>query len=156
MKRLQFHGAKYAACLSILEEIENSLILGMYLAAHVERLYQAIRSKALVQYFQPYSTAKMTKMAQAFNTSFEELEREIIPLIQEGHLNARIDSVNKILFAKRTDPRIQTFERAIEFGKMIWQRQAEALISRTVIQKAELAVTGEPQIKVVDYFHFIS
>lgn len=137
----RFHESKYASCLHILQEIKNVLLLDMYLAPHVERLYRAIRNKALVQYFEPYSTASMHKMAQAFNTTVEDLEKEVITLIYDGHIKARIDSHNKILYAKNVDPRTLTFERAIKMGK-VWQRQMQALISRTAILNAGLAVTS--------------
>jgi len=136
----RFYESKYASCLSILQEIKNSLLLDMYLAPHVERLYRAIRNKALVQYFEPYSTASMHKMAAAFNTSVNELEREITTLIYDGHIKARIDSHNKILYAKNTDPRTLTFERAIKMGKL-WQRQTQALIARAAILNAGIVLT---------------
>lgn len=135
----RFHESKYASCLSILQEIKSVLQLDMYLAAHVERLYRLIRNKALIQYFEPYSSASMHKMAEAFNTDVTELEKEIINLIYDGHIKARIDSHNKILFAQSTHLRSQTFERAINMGK-VWQRQTRALISRTAIWNANLEV----------------
>lgn len=137
----RFYESKYASCLSILQEIKNVLLLDMYLAPHVERLYRAIRNKALVQYFEPYSTASMLRMATAFNTTVTNLEREITTLIFEGHIKARIDSHNKILYAKNTDPRTLTFERAIKMGKQ-WQRQTKALISRTAILNAQIFVSN--------------
>lgn len=135
----KFYESKYASCLSILQEIKNTLLLDMYLSPHVERLYKAIRSKALVQYFEPYSSASMQQMATAFNTTVDDLEREVINLIYDGHIKARIDSHRKILFAKNTDPRTQAFEKAISMGKL-WQRQTRALISRTVITNAGIEI----------------
>lgn len=135
----RFYESKYASCLSILQDIKSVLLLDMYLAPHVERLYRLIRNKALVQYFEPYSTASMLKMATAFNTTVAELEKEIITLIYDGLIKARIDSHNKILFSKNVDPRTQTFERAIKMGKQ-WQRQTRALISRLAVLNAGLVV----------------
>lgn len=137
----RFHESKYASCLSILHDIKNVLLLDMYLAPHVERLYRAIRNKALVQYFEPYSIANMHTMAAAFNTTVSDLEKEVITLIYEGHIKARIDSHCKILYAKNTDLRTMTFERAIKMGKQ-WQRQTQALITRTAILNAGLVVTS--------------
>lgn len=140
----RFYESRYASCLSILQEIKNTLLLDMYLAPHVERLYRAIRNKALVQYFEPFSAASMHKMAEAFNTTVGDLEKEIITLIYDGHLKARIDSHNKILYAKDMDSRTNTFEHAIRMGKL-WQRQTRALISRTAILNANLIVTNSTQ-----------
>lgn len=49
-----------------------------------------------VQYFSPYVSADMTKMAQAFNTTVAALEDELTQLILEGLINARIDSHSKV------------------------------------------------------------
>ena len=38
----------------------------------------------------------MTKMAAAFNTNVADLENELIQLILDGQINARIDSHNKV------------------------------------------------------------
>uniref|UniRef100_A0A6G1SDH6 COP9 signalosome complex subunit 1b n=1 Tax=Aceria tosichella TaxID=561515 RepID=A0A6G1SDH6_9ACAR len=135
----KFYESKYAACLAILQELKSGFLLDMYLAHHVERLYRLIRNKALVQYFEPYSSACMRRMASSFSTTIEELEKEIINLIYDGHIKARIDSHQKILYAKNLDSREQTFERAIKMGKQ-WQRQTQALISRTAILNANLEV----------------
>lgn len=137
----RFYESKYAACLTTLQEMKNILLLDMYLAPHVERLYKMIRSKALIQYFEPYSAADMHTMAEAFNTTVAELEKEIISLIYDGYIKARIDSQNKILYSKKSDPRTLTFERAINTGKL-WLRRTRALISRSVVQNAGILVTN--------------
>jgi hypothetical protein len=36
-----------------------------------------IRSRALVQYFNPYASVKMSLMAQAFSTTVEQLQKEL-------------------------------------------------------------------------------
>ena len=86
----------------------------MYLSPHVANLYSQIRSKALVQvlkwfspvlspvyrtmsqYFSPYVSADMTKMATAFNTTVAQLEDELTKLILDGQISARIDSHSKV------------------------------------------------------------
>lgn len=138
----RFYESKYASCFAILQEIKNVLLLDMYLSPHVERLYRLIRNKALIRYFEPYSSASMLKMAEAFNTNVQELEKEVISLIHEGNIRARIDSHNKILYAISSHLRGQTFEKALEMGKL-WQRQTRALISRTAILNAGLLVDEE-------------
>ena len=44
------------------------------------------------QYFKPYVSADLQKMAEAFNTSVEQLEVELKKLILDGQIAARIDS----------------------------------------------------------------
>lgn len=50
----------------------------------------------MLQYFSPYLSADMRKMAAAFNTSVGALEDELMQLILDGQINARIDSHNKV------------------------------------------------------------
>lgn len=102
---------------------QDNLLLDMYLAPHVWTLYTQIRNRALIQvcelahackqhafgvltdgegdvlsgsqYFSPYVSADMNKMALAFNSSVGALEDELSLLILEGLINARIDSHSK-------------------------------------------------------------
>lgn len=62
----------------------------------MENLYDNIRKKALVQYFSPFLTVDMNKMAQSFGTNVPKLERELAKLITENHIQARIDSHKKV------------------------------------------------------------
>ena len=48
------------------------------------------------QYFSPYLSADMNKMVTAFNTTINALEDELMQLILDGQINARIDSHNKV------------------------------------------------------------
>lgn len=92
-----FYNSKYAQCLKTLEKIKDGLLLDMYLAPHVENLYSEIRKRALKQYFKPYTSASMHKMSEAFNTTISKLEDELMKLILDGHINARIDSQLKVI-----------------------------------------------------------
>ena len=51
----------------------------------------------LFQYFSPYLSADMGKMAVAFNTTVLKLEDELMQLILDGQINARIDSHSKVI-----------------------------------------------------------
>ncbi|XP_059936491.1 COP9 signalosome complex subunit 1 isoform X6 [Mesoplodon densirostris] len=92
----KFYESKYASCLKMLDEMKDNLLLDMYLAPHVRTLYTQIRNRALIQYFSPYVSADMRKMAMAFNTTVAALEDELTQLILEGLINARIDSHSKV------------------------------------------------------------
>ncbi|PVD38769.1 hypothetical protein C0Q70_01392 [Pomacea canaliculata] len=139
-----FYDSKYASCLKLLAEIRDNLLLDMYLAPHVSSLYTQIRNRALCQYFSPYLSADMRKMAAAFNTSVGALEDELMQLILDGQINARIDSHNKILYAKDTDQRSSTFERALAIGRE-YQRRTKALVLRSAVLKNQIHVKSPPR-----------
>ncbi|XP_073836584.1 COP9 signalosome subunit 1b [Musca autumnalis] len=140
----KFYESKYASCLTLLDEIRDNLLLDMYIAPHVNTLYTKIRNRALIQYFSPYLSADMRKMAIAFNRTVEALENEVMQLILEGQIQARIDSHNKILYAKETDQRSSTFERAISMGKE-YQRRTRMLVLRAALLKSNIHVKSIPR-----------
>ncbi|KAA8584778.1 hypothetical protein FQN60_003472 [Etheostoma spectabile] len=135
----KFYESKYASCLKLLDEMKDNLLLDMYLAPHVKTLYSQIRNRALIQYFSPYVSADMTKMAQAFNTTVAALEDELTQLILEGLINARIDSHSKILYAREVDQRSTTFEKSLHMGKE-FQRRAKAMILRAAVLRNQIHV----------------
>ncbi|KAE8752379.1 hypothetical protein FOCC_FOCC000851 [Frankliniella occidentalis] len=135
----KFYESKYASCLKLLDEIKENLLLDMYLAPHVNTLYSQIRNRALIQYFSPYLSADMRKMASALNTSVHALEDELMQLILDGQIQARIDSHNKILYAKDADQRSSTFERSIMMGQE-YQRRTRMLILRSAMLKNHIHV----------------
>lgn len=135
----KFYESKYAQCLKLLNEMRDNLLLDMYIAPHVNKLYTQIRNRALIQYFSPYLSADMRKMSEAFNCTVPALENELMHLILDGQIQARIDSHNKILYAKDADQRSSTFEKAINVGKE-YQRRTRMLILRTAMLKKQIHV----------------
>ena len=86
----KFYNSMYAKCLTILGDIKDNLLLDIYLAPHVTNLYNLIRNKALVQYFSPYLSADMRKMAISFNTTVISLEDELMQLILDGQIQVAL------------------------------------------------------------------
>ena len=78
-------------------------------------------------------------MSVSFNTSTNALEEELINLILDGQIQGRIDSKNKILYAKDVDQRSVTFEKSIEMGKE-YQKRTKAVILRSLIMKYNISV----------------
>ncbi|KAF7992614.1 hypothetical protein HCN44_004958 [Aphidius gifuensis] len=145
----KFYESKYASCLKLLDEIKDNILLDMYIAPHVNVLYTQIRNRALIQYFGPYLSADMRKMAVAFNRSVPALEDELMQLILDGQIQARIDSHNKILYAKDVDQRSTTFEKSINIGKD-YQRRTRMLLLRSAIYKHQIQVKVDDSAGAVD------
>ena len=101
----------------------------------MKNLTDLIKSRALVLYFQPFSSIKLERMATAFGWTVQQVEMQVVNLIQAGEIRGRVDSQNKvggkctmptrnliyrglqILKAKETDPRSELFARALRSGK---------------------------------------
>ncbi|CAB4013176.1 COP9 signalosome complex subunit 1 [Paramuricea clavata] len=140
----KFYESQYASCLKILDDIKDNFRLDLYLSSHVNTLYSKIRNRALIQYFSPYVSADMGKMAQSFNTTVPALEDELTQLILDDQIQARIDSHNKILFAREVDQRSTTFEKAIKMGKE-YDKRAKALIIRAAVISNQIYVKSPPR-----------
>ncbi|KAI2809698.1 hypothetical protein RDWZM_003104 [Blomia tropicalis] len=140
----KFYESKYTVCLSLLDEMKDSFLLDMFLAPRIDELYSMIRNRALVQYFSPYLSADLVLMARSFNTTITLLEDELMQLILDGQIQARIDSHNKILYAKDSDERLTTFENSLEMGRK-WQMKTAAFILRAACSRNGHIVVS-PQI----------
>ncbi|XP_017144872.1 COP9 signalosome complex subunit 1b-like [Drosophila miranda] len=137
-----FHESKFASCLTLLDEIRDNLLVQMYIAPHVSTLYAKIRQRAMIQYFSPYQSADMHKMAVALNTSVGDLENEVVQLIQDGHIQARIDSHHKILYAREADQRTSNFKRALALEKK-FQRIAKMTMLRAAVRHSKIQVKSD-------------
>ena len=83
----------------------------------MRKLYGQLRNRGIIQYFSPYASADLNKMASSFNKTVPALENELTTLILDGQIQARIDSHNKILYAKNHDQRCVTFEKSLKMGE---------------------------------------
>lgn len=91
-----FVSAHYSVTLGILERHRPDFTVDIFLSPHVEVLYKEIRQKALVQAFFPYSSIELSTLSSLFMTPLPELSAEIVQLIEEGKIKARLDSQKNV------------------------------------------------------------
>ncbi|KAI6213190.1 PCI domain-containing protein [Aphelenchoides besseyi] len=103
---------RFGACLDILAEINDTLLLNVYLAPHVKNLFSQIRRRAIIQYFEPYMNADIKTMAAEFRTNADDMETELVELIRTRMLDARIDSFNKVLQIRSTNRQVEIYRNA--------------------------------------------
>ncbi|KAG0290093.1 cop9 signalosome complex subunit [Linnemannia gamsii] len=138
-----FYNSNYALCLDIMDKWKNDYLLDLHLHSHIEALYTNVRKKALVQFTSPFLTVDLTKMAKSFSTTVPALEKELVSLIIGGQIEARIDSQQKILWAKQTNKRSAIFDRSTAMGQD-YEREAKALVLRMQMMNNGLVVKGPP------------
>lgn len=129
-----FYNSRYASCLSHLAALQPSLGLDLHLAPHINSLYACIRHSALCWYTAPFISVDLNTMAQAFNTSVSDLEKEVAGLIMDNTIQARIDSHNKVLYARHADVRRSTFTRVLQMGEEYVRESKAALLRANLIQ----------------------
>lgn len=129
-----FYSSHYASCLNYLGNLKANLLLDIHLHDHVETLYNAIRHKALIQYTLPFVSVDLNMMADAFKTNVAGLQKELEALITNNQIQARIDSHNKILYARHADQRNATFQRVLQTGDA-FDRDVRSMLLRANIIK---------------------
>ena len=134
-----FVSGKYSSCLSILESYKSDYLLDIYLQQHVDTLYTEIRTKAICQYFIPFSHVTLSAMAAAFATDETTIENELISMIKRDQLDARIDLVDRVLLARKPNPRNQVHTEALAMARE-YERTAHLRILRMEMLNAGLEV----------------
>ncbi|KAM3532332.1 hypothetical protein NHJ13051_000318 [Beauveria bassiana] len=134
-----FVSGRYSNCLSILESYRSDYLLDVYLRQHVKDLYKRIRTKCIVQYFLPFSRITLESLDAAFGLPGESLEEELMAMIRNDFLNARIDARNKLLVAVQPDPRADMQRQSLKAAKK-YERDATEHLRRINIISAGLEV----------------
>ncbi|KAJ3154290.1 cop9 signalosome complex subunit [Geranomyces variabilis] len=134
-----FYQSKYALCLKLMSELKNNLYLDLWFNGHVDEIYRDIRRRAQVQYFRPFESVDLNKMAAAFDTPVAALETELAALITSKDINARIDSHNKILRVRTADQRSTIFEKSLSMGTL-YQTQVRHTLLRMKLVCANVLV----------------
>jgi len=88
----------------------------------------------------------MNKMAQAFQVTMVDLEKELSKLIVDGTISARIDSHNKRLYSRKVDERRETFDKAIILGEE-FQTNTRAMLIRVNLIRNNMLVKPQKLIE---------
>ena len=79
-------------------------------------------------------------MATVFNTSVEQLEKDIAKLIVDKQIKAKIDSHNKILYARVTDQRNNSYQTVVEMGDNFIRDTEGHLLRMNLMKYRDFAV----------------
>ncbi|KRX46046.1 COP9 signalosome complex subunit 1, partial [Trichinella sp. T9] len=134
---------QYKKLFSLLDSIRACLSIDVYIEPHVNSLYMRIRNRSFAQFLYPYSSVSMQTMASTFDTSVEEIERQLILLIEAGYITDRvIDSIDKYIYMRKPDPRHVLSQKAdIQLRKL--RRLVETTVIRNLIHRTNIAFKSE-------------
>ncbi|EJU01508.1 G protein pathway suppressor 1 [Dacryopinax primogenitus] len=124
-----YMNSKFKTVLELLERHSARHLLDIHLWPHVQHLTTRIRRRAIILHFQPYASVQLNRMAETFGIPVVELEKEVIGLIQDGEIAARVDSTAKVLRARNKDQRAALFARALKVGEEA-QAQSQKILLR--------------------------
>ncbi|KAL4936494.1 hypothetical protein BDV06DRAFT_204915 [Aspergillus oleicola] len=149
-----FCNSKFRPCLEILEAYRADYLLDIHLQRHVQTLYTRIRTKSIQQYLVPFNRVSLDSMAKIFvlnptpstnqpttseSTSNPAFVEELITLIQDGTLDARIDLEKYVLVSSQGDKRVEVQEVVLD-SLDNYIREAHIRLLRSNIIRAGLEV----------------
>ncbi|KAK3943014.1 COP9 signalosome complex subunit 1 [Diplogelasinospora grovesii] len=134
-----FITGRYSATIKILETYRPDYMLDVYLQKHVPRLYEEIRSKCIVQYLIPFSAVKLATMEREFMYRADEqtMEEELVNMVKNGTVEARIDTIDKLVITPTQDDRARMQMEALEAAQD-YERQAVERLRRMGLAAADL------------------
>jgi len=91
-----FVNSRFSACLAILDAYRADYQLDLYLSPHISEIYYQVRSKAIIQYFIPFSCVTLDSMAKMFGSSGKPIDDELVDMIERGVLEGRIDTQSRV------------------------------------------------------------
>jgi len=130
------HDSKYSLVMETLRSLMKDFQLDYYLHSVAEELVNAVRGKALVQYFQPFSAMDLNRMARDFGVGLVQIEEELHKAILSGLVKGKIDLGNHTLieFHDVID-RQSLFEDIIYEGEAFCRDAAVELCSLALIRE---------------------
>lgn len=134
-----FYQCKFAKCFEAAQSMRSDLLLDIHLAPHVDKLLDKIRGQAMIEYFKPFTSVKLDSMAAAFNQSPEAIEQQLVALIADRRIDARIDRQSKVLLARHADARHATFQQALSVGNK-YSRDLKSLLLRLSVTEHNFSV----------------
>lgn len=87
----KYYNSRFLEAIAILDSNMARLLLDVHLSHAVDDIVSRIKERMLALYFEPYTSVRIEKMASAFGWQAAELEHEMVRLIKQGLLKARID-----------------------------------------------------------------
>lgn len=127
-----FCSSKYTQCLEILEAYRTDYLLDVCLYPHVPVIYGRVRSKAIVQYFAPFSRVTLDSMSRTFATT-RPIEDELGDMIKTGVLKARIDMEKRVLVSEERNLRSEVHQEARDVIKAFSRESHLRLLRMNVI-----------------------
>ncbi|KAK0646488.1 26S proteasome subunit RPN7-domain-containing protein [Cercophora newfieldiana] len=137
----QFVNGRYSACIATLEAHKSDYLLDIYLQKHIPKIYSKIRSKCIVQYLIPFSCVTLDTMSTAFGHAGQSIEDELVTMIRDGSLKARINTIDRLVTTVSADPRGSLQSSALKTAQD-YKKQAIDRLRRMSLAAAELELKG--------------
>lgn len=108
-----FYSGDYATAIQKLTDLHPRLLCDIHLHNHVHDLSVKINERMLLQYFSPYCSVDLSRMATQLQMTPAVLEGALVELISSGKLAARIDSRTNTLHRRERNLRSDTVAKVL-------------------------------------------
>jgi len=139
-----YQNSKYADAFKRLDAMKEDFALDYYMAKNSRKLIQKIRDRALIQYFRPFVSVKLNIMAKSFGMDVSEIEKALAELIGDEKIEARIDSANKVMYARNANQRNVTFQKTLNAGTA-YVRNVKSMLMRMSLIHNDLSIKHPKQ-----------
>lgn len=138
-----YTSSRYASAFGYLDAMTQDRKLDFHLGAHWDELLGEVRDRAIVQYFTPFLSIRLSSLMDVFGMDAPTLDSHIIRLIQHNRLQARIDRQEKVLYAKVKDLRSATFNHAFQIGSDFSKDISALLMSLSLTENQFMVRDGK-------------
>ncbi|KTW28498.1 hypothetical protein T552_04129 [Pneumocystis carinii B80] len=132
---IAFYSSNYLKCFDILNRFKNDFMLDIYLNRHVDNLFLYIRQKAYILYLKPFSYVDLRKMANVFLFLLNNMEKELIQLILESKISAKIDNINKFLIIVEPNQQDIIYEKILKISNEYKRSAKLSLLHMELVKK---------------------
>mmetsp|Transcript_3392 Transcript_3392/g.3115 ORF Transcript_3392/g.3115 Transcript_3392/m.3115 type:complete len:339 (+) Transcript_3392:226-1242(+) len=130
-----FLSCRYFDLIQRLNSIRDSLRYDLFIGAKLSDVYLEIKNRAIADFLKPFKRVKLDVLAHAFNSSVEDIEKQVARLIMDGTVEARIDSHNKIIQSRFANEKVVTYREALNIGKRVLRNNESMLLRMNMVQQ---------------------
>lgn len=130
-----FLNGRYQDLQRQLSKIAQGLRFDLYFGNKLHTVMTDIRRKALIQYVAPYKVIDIREIAKAFDMPVDAVERELAELIGAKQIRAKIDSYGKLLYSRKDNETLLSYQEAVQVGAKFIQETETALLRVRALQK---------------------
>ena len=140
-----YQRSQYAECLQLVGTVKADMILDVYFASHVDKIFESINERLYVQYMKAYNCVSLSKMARSFALDEDKIEEIVVSLLQDGKISdVRLDLKRRVLIHLKPDFRSKSYANVIEMTRK-YKEEVQCIIFQQAVGKAGLKV--DPIVK---------
>ncbi|KAK9368951.1 26S proteasome subunit RPN7-domain-containing protein [Lipomyces kononenkoae] len=134
----------YKSIFTTLDKHKSDYKLDLWLADHVEHLFDLIRENCYTQYVRGYKRGYLDKMASRFGVSQQDVEKDLIALIEADKVPIRLDLENKYFLFKSTDERADVYDHVMSIANT-FERNGRLLLVNIGVLRGGLEINSKPE-----------